>query len=286
MTRGCCVSIRYRLAPQHPFPAALVDLVATYLSLLRPGLGCLHDAIPASQIVLAGDSAGANLCLSLVQLILQLHGRGTPASTIPLPAGVAVFSAWTDLTLSLPSMLTNENRDYFGKADALDRVPPCDVWPTDPPRGTLYTDISKLCHPLASPIIAEDWTGAPPMWFACGEEMLLDDSRVLAQRAATQDCTIVFTEYEAMPHCFQFLLNMPQTEHSLQACADFCRACTERPAQMSSEARRVTTSMEVRPLDVRKLTNITFDQVRDGMRLKMQDRARRFEQKLASQSKL
>lgn len=112
---GCrCLSVRYRLAPQHPFPTALLDVLVTYLSLLNPPPGSFHEPVPASQILLVGDSAGANLCLALVQLILGFNRQNGSGSTVqffgnhvalPLPAGLAAFSAWTDCTNSLPSMM-------------------------------------------------------------------------------------------------------------------------------------------------------------------------------------
>lgn len=73
LTKGRCLTIDYRLAPQHPFPAALLDFFLSYLSLLYPPLGSLHDAVPASNVVLAGESAGAALCFSLIQTILALQ---------------------------------------------------------------------------------------------------------------------------------------------------------------------------------------------------------------------
>ena len=200
LTRGRCVSVRYRLAPQHPFPAALLDILIAYLSLLYPPPDTFHEPIAASNVVVAGDSAGANLCLALVQFILQLRRQnGSNCTikwfdrdvTIPLPAGISVFSAWTELTHALPSFTANVKHDYFSTTEALERVPPCNIWPTNPPRGAMYCDTSTLCHPLVSPTLAETWAGSPPMLFCCGDEMLVDNSKVIAQRAANEGCTVV-----------------------------------------------------------------------------------------------
>jgi len=295
MTQGRCVSVRYRLAPQHPFPAALLDVLITYLSLLYPPLGSFHESIPASNIIIAGDSAGANLCLALVQLILQLHRQHTSACTvrffgkdvaIPLPAGVAAFSAWTEPTGALPSFLANQGHDYFSTTTALERVPPCEIWPTSPPRGAIYCEISALCHPLVSPTLAENWAGSPPLWFCCGEEMLVDNSKVIAQRAANQDCTVVWAEYDAMPHCFPFIFNLPQTDHSSERWAKFCYACVEHPGSLRSEGIRVDTSMEIRSVDVRKLIDLSYEEVKERMRQNMQKMAKRYQEKKSVEPKL
>lgn len=68
LTNGRCLSVRYRLAPQNPFPCALLDAFQAYLSLIYPPPGSFHEPVSAKNIVLAGDSAGGNVCLALVQL--------------------------------------------------------------------------------------------------------------------------------------------------------------------------------------------------------------------------
>ena len=295
LTRGRCVSVRYRLAPQHPFPAALLDVLTTYLSLLYPPPDSFYEPIPACNIVIAGDSAGANLCLALIQLILHLHRQHTSGCTvrffgrdvaIPLPAGVASFSAWTDSTCALPSYTANKEYDYFSTTMALERVIPCAIWPTDPPRGTLYCDISALCHSLVSPTIANTWAGSPPIWFCCGQEMLVDDSRVIAQRAANQGCTVILAEYDAMPHCFPFLFDLPQTENSFKRWARFCVTCVEHPNDLKSEGIRVDTSMQVRSIDVGNLIEMSYDEVKERMRNNMQKMAKKYQVKDSVEPKL
>ncbi|KAJ3494150.1 hypothetical protein NLG97_g4265 [Lecanicillium saksenae] len=104
-------SVRYRLAPQGPFPASLLDAFVAYLSLLRPPPGSWHEAVPASSLFLSGDSAGGNISMALVQLLLQLH-RAAAGKTpmvrfhgedvaVPLPAGVGLNSPSLDLTRSM-----------------------------------------------------------------------------------------------------------------------------------------------------------------------------------------
>ncbi|MCJ1376668.1 hypothetical protein MMC20_007913 [Loxospora ochrophaea] len=221
LTSGRVLSVRYRLAPQSTFPAALLDALISYLSLLSPPPNSPHGPISASHIVLAGDSAGGNLAMSLLQLLLQLH-RSSPTDPsspptirfhgkdvpIPLPAGVATTSAWLDMTRSMPSLVTNYHYDYLTPAsvgDAAAHFPPCAVWPTDPPRGDLYSDDSMLCHPLVSPLAAKDWSGSCPLWMGYGQEMLVDEGKIAARRASRQGVPVVWEEWEAMPHTFALI---------------------------------------------------------------------------------
>ena len=294
MTGGRCVSVRYRLAPQHPFPAALLDVLVTYLSLLFPPPGSFHESISASDIMIAGDSAGANLCLALIQLILQLHRDRGPESTIkffgrdvrmPLPAGVASFSAWTDHTQALPSYTANQTYDYFSQS-ALERVPPCEIWPASPPRGTMYCEIPALCHPLVSPTIAKDWTGAPPLFFCCGQEMLVDNSKIIAQRAVSQGCTVLWAEYDTMPHCFPFIFDIPQTEDSFARWAKFCQACVNRPSTVTSQGVGFDKNGNTRSVDVANLIDLSFEEVEHRMRRKMQDMLQAYQRKVDAHPKL
>lgn len=73
LTKGRAYSVRYRLAPQNPFPAALLDALLSYLTLLYPSKDAIHTPVSPEHIVFAGDSAGGNLCMALLQLILQLN---------------------------------------------------------------------------------------------------------------------------------------------------------------------------------------------------------------------
>lgn len=212
ITKGRCLSVRYRLAPQNPFPSALIDALVSYFTLLYPPPGSLHTAVAPENIVLAGDSAGGNLALSLLQTILQFRRlnitplfHGSPRE-VPLPAGCATASPWCDITMSLPSHTTNAPYDYlpgklarpvFGQV-----YPSCDIWPSSPPRKVFYADDGLLLHPLVSPVRAGDWKGACPLYVAVGQELLSDEGKVLVKRASGQGVPVVFDEFEAMPHCF------------------------------------------------------------------------------------
>ena len=237
LTDGRVLSIRYRLAPQNAFPAALLDALIAYLSLLYPpSAESFHDPVPAAHIVLAGDSAGGNICLSLVQLILQINHSSTTSIVfhnhtirlpLPLPAACSTMSAWLDLTRSMPSVTTNSRYDYLPPpitGEKASKYPHCEAWPTNPPRGDLYSDTSLLCHPLVSPLAAKDWTGSCPMWFCYGEEMLTDEVQTVASNAAKQGVEIVSEQWEAMPHCFAvLLLGSPMSKKAYRNWAAFCR---------------------------------------------------------------
>lgn len=210
---GRALLIEYRLAPQAAFPSQLIDALNAYLYLLYPPEGSFHEAVLASDVVFAGDSAGGNLVAALMQTLLQLHrtkpaGVGNPAVKyngkeveVPLPAGMATLSGWFDITRSMPSLETNAKWDYLPPAnhdDAVSKFPHDDVWPTNPPRGDVFCDLSIICHPLVSPVAVKDWSGAPPMWFMTGEELLTDEDKVVAVRSAEQGVTVVWEQYEAM----------------------------------------------------------------------------------------
>jgi len=236
LTHGRCLSLRYRLAPQHAFPSALLDALVAYLSLLYPPEGSYHTPVPASHVVFGGDSAGGNLCLSLLQLLLQINRSPSSPKTIPfhnhtitlpipLPAGCATIGAWMDLTRSMPSTVANARYDYLPPPISREQAstfPRCEIWPTDPPRGDLYCDTTTLCHPLVSPLAAQDWRGCCPLWFSYGEEMLADEIRCVAAKAAKQGVRVVSEQWEAMPHCFpMILLGSPMSKRCFKDWTEF-----------------------------------------------------------------
>ncbi|KAI9713565.1 MAG: hypothetical protein M1820_000947 [Bogoriella megaspora] len=209
-TKGRTFCVRQRLAPQNPFPFALADIFLGYLSLISPPPGSPHQPIQPSSIVLAGDSSGANLCIALTQLLLRIRQR-TPTIRfhgklvdLALPAGVTGVSAVFDVGNCLPSVVSNAENDYIPQFpfSIQDRQPTCELWPSNPPRGNLYCDISMLCHPLVSPSLCKDWSGSPPIWLVNGQEQVVDSVKILVQTAARQGVPVVFKEYEAMPHYF------------------------------------------------------------------------------------
>ncbi|KAL8733058.1 MAG: hypothetical protein Q9181_003729 [Wetmoreana brouardii] len=236
LTGGRCLSLRYRLSPQNPFPCALLDAFQAYLSLMYPPPGSVHEPVDASNIVFAGDSAGGNLAFALLQLVLEInrsltrkslmfHGRSVDFP-LPLPAGVAGTSPWLDLARCMPSITSNAQYDYLPPPlsnEKISRFPHDEIWPTDPARGDLYCDLTMLCHPLVSPLAGKDWTGSCPMWLGYGEEMLVDEGKSVAALAAKQGVTVLWEQFEAMPHCFSMIFEQLEAgKKCFKNWADFC----------------------------------------------------------------
>ncbi|MDA2804002.1 nitroreductase/quinone reductase family protein [Nocardiopsis suaedae] len=162
----------YRLAPAHPFPAAVEDVAAVYRSLVAQG-------VPPGRIVLAGESAGGTLVLSTL-LVLKEAGD-------PLPAGAVAVSPLTDFAAEGGSRVRNEGRDLV-PAGLMDHIGPgyLNGAPADAaPQSPLYGDLA----------------GLPPLLLAAGEdELLLDDSVRFAEAAAEQGVRVALDLYEGMPH--------------------------------------------------------------------------------------
>ncbi|NEY34533.1 alpha/beta hydrolase fold domain-containing protein [Streptomyces sp. PRKS01-65] len=170
------VSVDYRLAPEHPFPAAVDDGLAAYRELLAAGTD-------PGDLVLAGDSAGGGLA---VATLLAARDAG-----LPQPAAVAVFSPWTDLTLTGGSIRSKEGADpVFTAADVR-------------AYADLYIGAGDRAHPLASPVFA-DLTGLPPLLVQAGaNEVLLDDAVRLAGRAGADGVEATLEIGPGLPHVFQ-----------------------------------------------------------------------------------
>ncbi|KAF7886525.1 uncharacterized protein EAF01_011203 [Botrytis porri] len=268
LTGGRVLSLRYRLAPQNPFPAALLDCLVAYLHLLYPPENSLHTAVLAENIILSGDSAGGNLSLSLLLLLLHLHKTSTPilwncvSRLLPLPAGLALNSPWTDLLRSSPSMETNSKYDYipppslFSPSHSIP-YPPCKLWPTPSPRSNIYCEDAMLIHPLVSPLAAQSsaWEGSPPILFMVGTELLSDENKILARRLVRSGVSVRWEQYEWMPHCFALALpHLKGARRCFEGWAGFCKEVggrrrvdgeeeedREREREREMEWRRVET---------------------------------------------
>lgn len=189
----------YRLAPEHLFPAAVEDAVATYRWLLDEG-------VDPSLTVVAGDSAGGGLAVATV---VAARDEG-----LPLPAGLACMSPWVDLTGSGDTVVDNDELDLWLDGPLI-AVGGAKYAPEDP------------THPYASPLFA-DLTGLPPMLVHVGtHEVLLDDARrlVAAARAAGVDASL--GEFDGMWHVFQAFLGLPETTRSLREIGGFIRRVTD-----------------------------------------------------------
>ena len=170
------ISVEYRLAPEHPHPAAVDDALAAYRGLLEEGQ-------PASRIAVAGESAGAGLTLATL--------IATREAGLPLPCAAVLMSPWADLTLSGASMTNKAATDPVLSAAALRR------------RADDYVGSYDRAAPLVSPLFA-DLHGLPPLLIQAGShEVLLDDATRLAARAAADDLTVSLEITAGVPHVFQ-----------------------------------------------------------------------------------
>jgi len=171
------LSIDYRLAPENPFPAAVEDAVSAYAWLLDRG-------ISPNRIIIAGDSAGGGLT---VATMLSLRDRG-----MEMPAGGVCISPWADLTISARSYSARADLDPMLNRDQLMMM------------ASSYLAGADPRTPLASPVFA-DLKGLPPLLIQVGtDEIILDDSLLLAERAkeAGVDCALEVSE--GMIHVWHF----------------------------------------------------------------------------------
>lgn len=232
LTKGRCLSVRYRLAPQSPFPAQLLDAFLSYLYLLSPPADSFHDAVPASNIIFAGDSAGGNLAFALSLLVntlinsgkstLTFHGRTV---TLAPPAGVTGNSPWLDVSHCTPSIDGYAQYDYLMPPKSSPAPPADEIWPTSPPRGDIFCNANILSHPLVSPMAAkpEHWTNHPPVWMVTGFEMLTDSNLISARRIAASGTHVDLIGYEGMPHCFAMVFpTTPAGKDCYRRWASFC----------------------------------------------------------------
>jgi epsilon-lactone hydrolase len=175
-TRGKVVSVDYRLAPEHPYPAAVDDALAAYEALLDNGTA-------PSDIVFAGESAGGGLAIATL-----VNARD---HQLPQPAAAFVMSPYADLTLAGTTLETKGKADPLLSREALQA------------RLADYTAGQDAALGLISPIFA-DLSGLPPLIIQAGtHEVLLDDALRLAQRAATADVAVTLDVTPGVPHVFQ-----------------------------------------------------------------------------------
>ncbi|KAH7323758.1 acetyl-hydrolase [Rhexocercosporidium sp. MPI-PUGE-AT-0058] len=277
LTKGRCLSIRYRLAPQNPFPAALLDALLSYLTLLYPPPGSFHTPVSPSHIVFAGDSAGGNLSLVLLQTILELRRQNLKITwngegrDIPLPAGVATCSPWADITHSSPSCSTNKKYDYLpslAETNTSERYRADSIWPSSPPRKNLYAEDAVLTHPLVSPLAAKSWEGSCPLYIETGQELLTDEARHVACKAAKQGVRVLYEEFETMPHCFAMVLEtLPASRLFFEGWAGFIKQVTVGGGEVVTSGKIVKPkTLETRSVEVGKLSERSDEEVLTKMK--------------------
>jgi acetyl esterase/lipase len=170
-------SVDYRLAPEHPFPAAIEDTLGAYRALLDSG----EDP---STIAFVGDSAGGGLTITTC---LAARDAG-----LPLPAAIVAFSPGLDATRTGESMDTKEGIDPIFTREAVEHT------------GAMYLAGADPRQPLLSPAVLADLTGFPPLLLQVGtNEILLDDSTRLAARARAAGVDVILDVTADVPHVFQ-----------------------------------------------------------------------------------
>lgn len=191
----------HRLAPEDPYPAALVDSLKAYTWLLAQGTS-------SRNIVIMGESAGGGLCLAT---LLAIRDQG-----LPLPSGAVALSPWTDLTLSGESYRTK--RDVCISPPGMSKV--CSKY---------YYGENDPKHPWISPLYG-DLDGLPPIFINVGTyETMMDDSTRFAAKAKASGVDMTLTIGEKMLHCYPLMAGMfPEATQALDEVCAFIRKRLEK----------------------------------------------------------
>lgn len=288
VTGAPALSVRYRLAPQNPFPAALVDALTAYLSLIHPPKGSLHKPVPANKILIAGDSAGGNLSLVLLQTLLTLQRTSRKITfhgeeiSIDLPGGVACISPWCDNTLSMPSVVRNRPYDFMdirpGKVDYPDYsipytahpFPADEAWPASPPRVDLFCNATAASHPLVSPITASPdlWKGSPPVFISVGEESLTDDGLIVAKRLHQAGVPVYAQMFEGMPHCHgNIMIATPAGKKFFEGLSAFCRDVSGNKVSSNGFLKYYTYKLRgLREIPLEEACGLTDEEIEERLK--------------------
>lgn len=188
----------YRLAPEHPFPAAVDDALKVYHWLLKQGFS-------SEKIILAGDSAGGGLSLAAA---LALKEKGES-----LPAAILCLSPWADLTLKGDSHTTRAKAEVILKTETLREWSLC------------YTDEANLSNPLVSPVFG-DFRGFPPIFIQVGsDEVLLNDALMVTEKARSAGVDVTLKVWDGMWHVWQALGNLlPENKKTFEEIARFVKS--------------------------------------------------------------
>lgn len=193
------LSLGYRLAPEHPFPAAVDDALAGYRYLLAQG-------IRPEGVVIAGDSAGGGLTMATLLAIKQAGE--------PMPAAGVCLSPWVDLEGIGDSMTSRDSLDFMVHKDGLLAM------------AAHYLNGANPRTPLAAPLHG-DLAGLPPLLIQVGTaETLFDDSTRLATKAREAGVDVTLEEWQDMFHVFQAMASLPEARQATDKIGAFVRAHT------------------------------------------------------------
>ena len=203
LTPARVFALDYRLAPEHPYPAALEDVERAYQWLLASG-------VSASSLVVAGDSAGGGLALALLLRLRDMRE--------PLPSCAVLFSPWTDLTGSGPSVRENDGWCTMFRPENFAAFAAC------------YAPQELWKEPLVSPLFGRV-DGLPPFHIQVGaEELLRDDAVRLHERLRAAGVPSELVISEGVFHGWQMLDGVvPEARRSLERATSFMRLMAEAP---------------------------------------------------------
>ncbi len=211
------IAVDYRLAPEHPYPAALEDALRAYRATLDSGL------ITADKILLAGESAGGGLAYSLC---LRLREEG-----LPLPAGIIAISPWCDLTLSGRSYDENREADPSLSKERLAYFADCYTGAYKDTekkvkigRAGEIGDREAKADPYVSPIFAELGGMPPSLIFAGEDEILLSDAEGMRDRLTAAGCSVTYVTRPKMWHAY-VLYCLKSNRSDFKIINDFAKKC-------------------------------------------------------------
>jgi monoterpene epsilon-lactone hydrolase len=207
-TKRRVLSIAYRLAPENPFPAAVEDAFSAYEYLLNSGY-------TSQDISLVGESAGGGLIYCLCLLLKQ--------KKMPLPAALVGISPWTDLAFSGESYKQNDKKDPSLSEDVLRE------------HATAYAP-GQARNPLVSPVFGELSSFPPSLLFAGGDELLLDDARMLAKRLMDSGSRCELVIEEGLWHVY-VLYKIPEAKKAIRRIAAFLEKVYEKNPKKVDEIR-------------------------------------------------